>query len=206
MKPNTDNLLPITELYGLIVCGGKSSRMGQDKCMLIYHHKQQAFHLFTMLETFCKKVYISCNKRQINFFPENIPTIIDLDVYLNIGPMAALLSAFSFYPNANFIMLGCDYPFLKTGDIKQLIDSIDKKDSAVSFYNSETEFYEPLLSYYSSACYPLLKESFNQKNNSLQKFLTEIKTKKIIPTSLKSIISVDTPENYFSALKKLKNL
>ena len=51
-------------LYGLIMCGGKSSRMGTDKSRIVYQQKEQQYHVYQMLQTFCEKVFISCNAEQ----------------------------------------------------------------------------------------------------------------------------------------------
>ncbi len=191
------------KLYGLVVCGGESSRMGMDKSLLVYHDKPQRYYLYELLRTLCDSVFISCNKKQSTTISENYEKIVDLDRYENIGPMAALLSAFDKYPDADFLVLACDYPFIKKEHLQELLNARDKKHLAVSFFNTETNFKEPLLAFYSNECYPRLIHQVNRKEYSLKHFLKEIEAKKIIPTSPETIISIDTPEAYQTVLETL---
>ncbi|MBK8495728.1 MAG: NTP transferase domain-containing protein [Chitinophagaceae bacterium] len=45
----------ITNTYGLVLCGGNSSRMGTDKSMLQYYDKPQRYHVYDMLLPFVKR-------------------------------------------------------------------------------------------------------------------------------------------------------
>ena len=77
------------EIFGLVVCGGESSRMGMDKSLLVYHQKSQSYHMYEMLDLLCDKVFVSCNKKQASAIPDDYEKIIDLELYQNIGPIAA---------------------------------------------------------------------------------------------------------------------
>ena len=191
-------------LYGLVVCGGQSTRMGTDKSLLKYHDIAQRYYLYQMLEGFCDKVFISCNSQQAVNINEFYNLIIDKPPYVNIGPMAALLSANLMYPDASFLVLGCDYPFLTLDDVKNLIQNRDNQTEALCFYNSETQFEEPLLAIYENRCLLKLQDYFKDGNYSLRHFLKTISSKKIIPESLASLTSVDTIEQYTESLLKLK--
>ena len=193
------------DLFGLVVCGGESSRMGMDKSLLVYHKKSQHYHVHDMLKEDCEEVIISCNKKQASAIPEEYRKIVDHSQYENIGPMAALLSAFSEFPDKDFITIGCDYPFLTIENIKQLIEAKDGNHIAACFYNSQTEMKEPLLAYYSKDCFNLLLEYFNRKDYSLRNFLKDNNSKKIEANSI-NISSVDTPEGYHEALLLLREM
>ena len=64
-KTNKKDLPAPTTLFGLVVLvGGKSRRMQQDKARLNYHGKPQYVHSFEMLGAFCEKVFVSCRQEQ----------------------------------------------------------------------------------------------------------------------------------------------
>lgn len=193
------------KLYGLVVCGGKSSRMGTDKSLLEYYNLPQKYYLYNLLEPLCDKVFISCNPQQAKGNDGLYKTIIDEEKYSNIGPMAALLSAYHKYPDVSFLVVGCDYPFINLKDLKKLIENRKDETLSVCYYNPETEFEEPLLAVYENDCFPELLKNFEQGNYSLRHFLKSIHSKKIIPESLESLISVDTDEQYRAAILALKN-
>ncbi|WP_026628219.1 molybdenum cofactor guanylyltransferase [Dyadobacter alkalitolerans] len=181
-------------LYGLAVCGGKSLRMGTDKSQLQYFGIPQADRVVNLLSPLCDEVFLSCNRTQSAIF-ENKKTLADLPEYEDIGPMAALLSAFKTYPNTDFLIAGCDYPFLTANALSHFLSSIQKGAIAAAFYNSE-EKYEPLLAWYAQDAAPLLLERFERGQHSLQHFLREINAEKYIPISEKVMLSVDSPEVY----------
>ena len=192
-------------LYGLVVCGGQSTRMGTDKSLLKYHDIAQRYYVYQMLEGFCDKVFISCNTDQAIEIDEFYNLIIDKPPYVNIGPMAALLSANLMYPDASFLVLGCEYPFITQNDLKKLIESRETETEAICFYNPETQFEEPLLAIYENRCLVKLHHYFKEGNYSVRHFLKTIKTKRITPSSFNSITSVDTIKQYKEALLKLKD-
>lgn len=191
-------------LYGLVVCGGESFRMGCDKSLLIYHQKPQREHVYEILKSICSEVFISCNAEQSAGMDNNLPAIPDMQIYKNTGPMAALLTAFSFYPDNDFIICGCDYPFISEIVLFEFLTSLKKDRAASAFYNSEEDLYEPLLAFYTSECGSLLKSQFREKNYSLQYFLRSVEAEKYYPADLNLLKSVDTPEDYVNASALIK--
>src|ERR1051325_6308775 len=121
----------LNQLFGLVVCGGKSNRMGEDKSLLNYYGIPQRYYLYEMLQPFCKKVFISCNRNQLKSISEKYNLIADDPLYENTGPMAALLTAFEKYGDASFLFIGCDYPLLKKEDLEKLVKARNENALAV---------------------------------------------------------------------------
>lgn len=193
----------VNPLYGLVVCGGESSRMGMDKSLLVYHDKPQRYHLYDQLNLVCDRVFISCNKKQASTIDQSYEFIVDADKYENIGPMAAVLSAFGRFEQADFLVVACDYPFITTPDLKQLAQAVHEERRSTCFSNYETGIEEPLLAVYLKDNYPDLIRNFNNKKFSLRHFIKEENVKKISPTNAGSLLSIDTPEAYKAALEKI---
>jgi molybdenum cofactor guanylyltransferase len=190
---------PIKDTYGLVMCGGQSYRMGTDKSMLQYYNKPQRYHVYDMLLPFFEKIFISCNKEQATSIEAGYNFIEDALLYNDIGPMAALLSAFTLHPQKNLLLIGCDYPFLKTGELEQF--SLLCKDIPASFYNKEAVIYESMLAWYPYTCFDELKRMFEAKQFSMQQLLRKYDAIKYIPTNTNSIKSIDTIEAFNEAYK-----
>lgn len=186
----------VKKVIGLVVCGGKSSRMGIDKSLIDYHGKPQHYHVFEMLENICEKVFISCNSSQLKGIELKYLTLPDLPEYDNIGPMAALLTAFTAYPDQNFLLIGCDYPFINEQEIMNFLLTTQKNYVAAAFYNKEHSVYEPLLAWYSHQSKIEIQRMFENKQFSLQHFLKKSEAEQYAPVRLESIKSIDTPEDY----------
>lgn len=185
------------ETYGIVVCGGYSSRMGTDKSLLKYYEKPQRYYVYEMLQSFCEKVFISCNKEQVVTIEEGHSFLPDDPAYINIGPIAALLTAFKEFPGKNILLIGCDYPFLTETELQQF--SAHCNDSTAGFYNESEDIYEPLLAWYPYRDFDKLKKCHVDKQYSLQHFLKDNDAVKYYPSNKNSMISVDTGEGFTKA-------
>lgn len=165
-------------VYGLVVAGGKSSRMGTDKAFLKYNDKEQIYHIYDMLIDVCGEAYISCNKEQARLIDEKYNVIIDAQEYEDMGPIGGILSAFKRNPNGSFVAIGCDYPTLTKRHIELLYNGLMCK-RGISYFNIETEKYEPLLTGYHYNMKFELNKKFRQNNYSLQAVLSYTNVQKI---------------------------
>jgi molybdopterin-guanine dinucleotide biosynthesis protein MobB len=134
-------------LYGLILGGGQSKRMGQDKTALIYQGKNQLEHLSELLQKHTEKVFVSCRKDQLTAdHLKNFHTIEDR--YLEMGPTGGILSAFKKFPEASWLVLACDMPYIEEKALVQLIDQRDPFKLATCFHNVDKNWPEPLCAIY----------------------------------------------------------
>ena len=132
-------------LYGLILTGGKSTRMGKDKALLNYHGKTQTEFCYELLEGFCDKVFISNRKDQsVVQGHKGLPQIHDHENYSGIGPLAGILSSMQKYPKAAWLVLACDLPYVCAKTIKHLIEHRNSKRLATAYQSSHDQLPEPL--------------------------------------------------------------
>ncbi len=181
------------KLFGVVLCGGQSVRMGTDKAFISYHEKPQYAYTADLIMPYCKSVYISCNSKQNSQIPHDYNTIVDNATFENAGPMTGVLSAFEKLNNHSILLIGCDYPYLHPTDIETLLAARNECYDAVCFMQPDTKIEEPLLAVYEKQCAPLLLDFFAQGNTSMRKFLATVRTHKVVPESLKRIQSIDTP-------------
>ena len=193
----------VKRLFGLVVCGGQSSRMGKDKSLLDYHGRPQRYYMYTMLATLCDETFISCNADQAPTIDKQYKMIVDAPIYAGHGPMAGLLSAFDLYSGADWLIAGCDYPYLTRHALNAFIKSIDTKKTAAAFYHAKDKVYEPMLAWYSYPASDELKKMFAGKEYSLQHFLRKTGAGKYIPADIRAMHSVDTMEEYQRIKKEL---
>ncbi|MFZ1784798.1 MAG: NTP transferase domain-containing protein [Ferruginibacter sp.] len=187
--------------YGLVLSGGNSIRMGADKSMLQYFEKPQRYHVYELLQPFCEKVFISCNEQQVNSLEPGYSFVKDHASYKNIGPMAALLSAFDLFPEKNILLIGCDYPFLMAEELAPF--SIQCRETPAAFYNREANKYEPMLAWYPATSFHALQAMYHALQFSLQQFLVKQNAAKYYPAGKHSIVSVDTPADFIKTVSLL---
>ena len=189
------------DTYGLVLCGGRSSRMCTDKSMLQYYDKPQRYQVYDIIQPLCEKVFIACNEQQIKSIEAGYEFIQDDKSFGDIGPMNALLSAFTRYPQKNILLIGCDYPFLTATELG--LFSVFCKEIPAAFYNKADNVYEPMLAWYPYNCFDTLKKMYAAKQFSLQRLLIESHAVKYLPTNADSIKSIDTKEAFTQTNNRL---
>ena len=195
------------ELYGLVLCGGDSIRMGFDKSEIDYYGKKQKYFLYELLEEFCDNVFISCSRFQSQRTEPEYNVITDVDGFENSGPMAGILSFHVEHPGKSVIVTGCDYPFINRDSIEQLINNRGKGNGkAVCFINEVNDeyIYEPFLTVYEAPFFNTLLLNFLNKNYSLSRILEAEKVKAIVPPSDLILRNVNSTDEYLEAKKPIE--
>ncbi len=196
-----NNALPA--LIGIVTCGGQSSRMGIDKSLLKYYEKPQRYHLYDLLKSFCKSVYISCNSEQACHIHKGYEYITDKEEFRSHGPISGLMSAFLNHPEKSILYIGCDYPFLTKVSIQQLIEKRNNKSSCICYYNPEHNVYEPLISIYENKSLKEILIKFKKKQYSLREYLECSGPIILTPENIETIKSIDTLEEYKTIINQL---
>jgi molybdopterin-guanine dinucleotide biosynthesis protein A/nucleoside-triphosphatase THEP1 len=185
----------LAPLIGVVLCGGKSSRMGTDKAFIRYHTQPQVYHTACLLQQACDDVLISCNTEQAALLESGYRHVTDQPGYIDAGPMSGILSSWSTCSDQAILVAGCDYPYLTSADVHHLIESREPGYQAVCFRNAEG-FAEPLLAVYEPDAYPKLLQYFASGQNSLRHFLGTLQVKFLTPASYHTLTSIDSPEMF----------
>ncbi len=198
-----ENTYRVNGLFGLVACGGKSSRMESDKSLLVYYDKSQAQHVYEMLAPFCERVFISCRAAQLATIPGNHEVLTDLPVYRNTGPMAALLTAFTHFPGKRILLIGCDYPYLTETDIRDFLSIAIPAGTSAAFYNASHGLYEPVLAMYHPRSAAGLFDLHAKGEYALQSFLRTNGATKFIPADEHCMLSVDSRVEFIKTTSQL---
>jgi molybdenum cofactor guanylyltransferase len=184
-------------INGLVLAGGRSSRMGKDKGLITFHQKPQREHLFELLSEVCDKVFVSCNPEQDipkHFNP--LPDRFDIN-----SPLNGILSALTTHPTTAWLVVAVDMPRVDKQVLQHLINN-RRGDSAVTCYwDSDHQYPEPLLSLWEPGVYAAVLEFHNKGKKSPRDFLMETRTNILEPISSKLHLNINTPEE----LRKFKN-
>ena len=177
------------EVYGLILSGGLSSRMGEEKRLIHYHGKTQEQYLFDLLKPYCSEVCVSINQNQTT----NLPHIQDLDLPIK-SPIVGILSAFQQNPNTAWLVMACDMPFISEKTVECLLQYRNPDKYATAFENPDEHFPEPLLTIYEPKIYEKLQEALNQGKKSPMKVLQNLDIELIKDFDARWIQNVNTLE------------
>ena len=195
LNPSTNTFL---SMNGLILSGGKSSRMGEDKSTLNYHGKAQSEYEADMIANFCDQVFISvaAMDRSNKSKYESLP-----DLELERGPMLGVASAFNKDPKVAWLVLACDLPYLNLETIQVLVKRRNQKKAATCFYNPLIKSPEPLIAIYEPSVLPVINSFMQNKNYSLRKLLLSIDVELLVLENEIYLKNSNTPAEKDEAMR-----
>ncbi len=144
-------------MTGIILAGGKSSRMGQDKGLMLYQGKPLIQFAIDAIEPIVESVVIvSSNKDYAQF---GYPLIAD--IYPEKGPLAGIYSGLKSVKSELNIVLGCDMPNVNSSLLEHLISLVDNEAVLLPAFNGKTE---QLVGIYTKKCEPIFKKEIERDN------------------------------------------
>lgn len=194
----------IAKLFGLVLSGGKSTRMGTDKGLIKYHGVSQREYLYDLLRQVCEETFVSLREEQAAKLPSRMSAIEDLNEYR--GPYNGLLSAHKKHPDAAWLVLACDLPLMDLDALKELIAKRDHTKLATAFALKENPLPEPLCAIWEPRA---LKASITYLDNGNgtcpRKYLINHDTKLVFPKNPNVLLNANSELEYQEALLKLAN-
>lgn len=181
-------------MNGLILGGGHSRRMGQDKGKLEYHGKNQIQFNYDLLSKFCDSVFISVREDQKNEeHLKDLPLLFD--TVEGSGPYVGILSAFERDSESPLLVLACDMPFVDEEVIDNLIKNRNDSKLATAYINPEMKWPEPLCTIWEPRSFSIIKENVELKRPSLKRILENSDIQELKSINDKALDNFNTPED-----------
>ena len=182
----------VSNLNGLILTGGRSTRMGQDKSGLIYHDRPQREHLTDLLKPYCSTVFWSVNVLQAtDLIGLEQPHIVDAFTWP--GPLNGILSAFQYDIDAAWLVVACDMPLLTARSLNALVMGRNLVKVATVFYDSDGELPEPLLGIYEPASGPIMQRAVANDQYSPRQLLRQNDVELLIAPDSRELTNINDP-------------
>ena len=185
-------------ITGIILAGGKSSRMGSDKGFLMFNGKPFVQHIIDAMTGFVSEILIVSNNPDYDTFGlKRVNDIIE-----NAGPLAGIYSGLNVSKTKYNLILSCDVPLITSNILKKLIDETSNDDADIVQVESQGKAM-PLIAIYKNSCKEIFFSLLKKGEKRLQFAVNQCKVKSIILNSQdeKSTINVNTPEE----LKTIEN-
>jgi molybdopterin-guanine dinucleotide biosynthesis protein A len=188
-------------LHGLVLAGGQSARMQRDKGLLDYHGKPQREYAYELLSEFCGEVYLSCRADQVSELEGQFRVVPD--TFLGLGPNGGILSAFQHNPDAAWLVVACDLPYLNRETLQYLVENRRPARVATAFMDSQHEFPEPLITIYEPKSYPVLLQMLGLGYSCPRKTLINSDVALLRAPDSQALTNVNEPDEYEKAIKEL---
>jgi molybdenum cofactor guanylyltransferase len=189
-------------IYGLVLGGGRSLRMGVDKATLAYHGRPQIEIVLELLQNYTEKQFLSIRPEQAQEKAFSAcPQIVDL--YPGEGPLGGIVSAQASFPEAAWLVLACDLPFLDTATLAYLIEQRQPEKTAISYLSNHDGLVEPLCALYEPASAPLLAARFGEGLRCARKALNSLQPVTLRLPRAQALDNANTPQDREQALQTL---
>ncbi len=186
-------------IYGLVLAGGRSTRMQRDKAVLSYHGKTQLEWAMELITPFVARAFVSVRPDQANDpVRAKYPQIVDTQE--NMGPIAGIMAAQAMHPDAAWLVLACDLPFLDAATLKHLLWARQPERLATAYRSSHDGLPEPLCAIYEPASRAAIAAHVASGKQCPRKFLILSNAHLLEEPNPRALDNVNTPEEYGSAM------
>jgi molybdopterin-guanine dinucleotide biosynthesis protein A len=186
-------------LFGLVLAGGRSTRMRRDKATLTYGGRAQLERAMALLTPHVVRAYVSVRDDQSDD-PVRASFQQIRDTLQNAGPIAGLLAAQARHPEAAWLVLACDLPFLDEPTLVQLLRARAPARTATAYRSSHDGLPEPLCAIWEPRSHGPLSEYVAGGRSCPRRFLLAADTELLDEPNPQALDNVNTPEEYRSAM------
>lgn len=156
---------------GIVLAGGKSRRMGEDKSMLLFKGEPLIEYSIKTLKPVCHKIILSTD----NYALSNLGYTIIQDEIKSVGPIGGILAglkASSFYWNC---VVSCDTPNIPSSLFSYMQGCIEHDKYAIIPIHDNGNI-EPLVGLYSKKLIRVIERKVNEHKFKMIDLLLSVNT------------------------------
>lgn len=193
----------MSNITGIILAGGKNSRIKLEKSLLKINQKRLIERVFDIIDPIFNDIAIISSKDELksefptyNFYP---------DLFPGSGPLSGIHSALKHSNSDGVFVFACDMPNLNSDLIKRQIDFFDKhSDIVIPAHNIGIE---PLHAIYSQNCLPFIEKQLNENRCSVRGFfhMVNIKFFPTKPSEVKHFCNINTHHDLKEYMKCIES-
>lgn len=189
------------QITGVILAGGKNSRMGTDKGLLAVNGQRIVERMIGVMKSLVDEIIIISNSTNYDYLGYKIYP----DLIKDCGPMGGIYTALSCSDTPKNFVVSCDMPFVSPELVRFIIENSNDCEIAIPQHGG---MLEPLCAVYDKSCKEQFGVLLQSKELRMQDALRHFKVKQIpIPGNVfaeNCFENINTPAEY-DALKLKKD-
>jgi len=186
---------------GIILAGGQSKRMGQDKALMEFDGIPMIQHIANTLRDFTNEIIVASNFSIHHQYGDHGV----LDNSPNSGPMAGIEAGVSHSGNAANIVISCDAPFVDSSIIEKLIEAEQNAGemTEVIIATCDTQIH-PLIGIYRKSALDTIRMHLQERQLRMTDMLNCLNVEYLhfSDTDSKSFLNINTQEEWNQAIGK----
>lgn len=185
-------------IAGLILTGGKNSRMqGEVKLFLKYRGRPFLYYIKNAMAAL-PKIYLSVNQAE-GYEGTGLPLVID--EFEAIGPLGGICSALRQTEEEALLVSASDMPFLSSGAVELLLEGYARSGKLTLAVSGGRV--QPLLGVYPKSVLPVIEQMIENGIYRMRGILESIDYELVeLPGSDISAENINTPEEYKGLCRK----
>jgi molybdopterin-guanine dinucleotide biosynthesis protein A len=183
------------EILGLVLAGGRSRRFGRDKAAMQVQGQALLERTVNLLKPLVEEVYVSVRADQTGDRLRRRFRLL-VDEKANQGPAGGLLAAHGHRPDAAWIVLACDLPFMDEEAVRYLMRSRNAGKDATAYRSVDDGLPEPLCAIYEPDTLARFGHQAGAASGlSPRSFLANADVEYIMPIRDRVLLNVNSPED-----------
>ena len=197
--------VPRNRIAGIVLCGGKSSRMGRPKLSLPFGTETMLARVVRIVgEVVSPVVVIAGAGQELPDLPSG--TLVAEDEIPDQGPLGGLAAGLALLRGrAEAVYLSsCDVPLLKPQFVNAMIEALGRRELAVPW---DGQYFHPLAAAYRLTVESCVNRMIAESRLSIHRLAQECDTRRVdmqelqaIDADLVSLRNVNSPHEYREAL------
>jgi molybdopterin-guanine dinucleotide biosynthesis protein A len=187
----------------IVLAGGRSSRMGSPKALLLFDNAPLIVHVVTTLRRlFAEVVIVAAPGQDL----PSMPVRLVRDDVAHQGPVGGLCYGLAAAGGDVSFVTACDSAFLNPHLISHLLSQISDHDVVVPHWQGR---FQPLHAVYRTSVLPLLEGQLARGELRPVYLFDKVRTRRIDEDAIRrfdpeglSFFNMNTPEDYAEALKR----
>jgi molybdopterin-guanine dinucleotide biosynthesis protein A len=193
----------LSPLHGLVLTGGASMRMGEDKALLDAGGEPQLQATLRLLQKHAQPCFVSLSAGQRNE-PLRSGMRQIVDGIEGVGPAAGLLAAYAAHPQAAWLVVACDLPLLDDKVLQALTRARDGRHAAIGYRSGHDGLPEPLCTLWEPAALAHLQQQVRAGRNSLRGTLAQVDML-LLPTPADAVLdNANTPQERERLMQRMR--
>lgn len=161
-------------ITGIILAGGKSSRMGTDKGLVLFKNKPFIKHIIEAIQPLVDDIIIISNNKEY----EKFGFICYNDLIENSGPLAGIYTGLKYSKTENNLIVSCDVPLINADVLQKLTEQSNDSSEVIQLQSKGRNM--PLIAMYKKQCMNIFKEELKQDQRKVQKVLEKCQVKTVV--------------------------
>jgi molybdopterin-guanine dinucleotide biosynthesis protein A len=187
----------LAPLYGRVLAGGASRRMGRDKATLEFCGRPQLPRVYSLVARHCERTFVSVRPDQTAdparaAFPQIVDAIQDA------GPIAGIAAAQSAHPGTAWLVVACDLPFVSDATLEHLVANRGAQ-AVTAFRSTHDGLPEPLCAIYEPSTRPGILDAISRGRHCPRKFVIASGVPLLDQPDPAALENVNTPEEFTAA-------